>query len=260
MVDKKKQFNDEARNELPLENSIQFDMPKNKSSVIKVIGVGGGGNNAVNYMFNQGILGVDYVVCNTDAQALNNSPVPIKLQLGVKLTEGLGAGADPKVGQESALENEEEIKNLLKGNTKMVFITAGMGGGTGTGAAPIVASVAKEMGILTVGIVTIPFAFEGKRRMGQAEEGIQELRRHVDSLIVINNNKLREVYGNLGYKSGFEKADEVLLIAARGIAEVITRHFTQNIDLKDAETVLKGSGTAIMGSSSASGKTEQKML
>lgn len=237
------------------ENSnLSFDLPKNQSSVIKVIGVGGGGSNAVNYMYEQGIRGVDFVICNTDAQALNNSPVPNKVQLGVSLTEGLGAGANPEVGASAAEESIEEIKAILEKNTKMIFVTAGMGGGTGTGAAPVVARVAKELGILTVGIVTIPFSFEGNTRMLQAELGVEALRDSVDSLIVINNNKLREVYGNLGFKAGFSKADEVLATASRGIAEVITHHYTQNIDLRDARTVLADSGTAIMGSGTAKGE------
>jgi cell division protein FtsZ len=235
-------------------NNILFDMPKNQSNVIKVIGVGGGGSNAVNYMLMQGIKGVDFVVCNTDAQALQNSQVPCKIQLGLTLTEGLGAGANPEVGERSALESEEEIKKMLGNNTKMVFINAGMGGGTGTGAAPVIARFARELDLLTIGVVTIPFSFEGKTRNEQAQKGIEELRKHVDSLVVINNNKLREVYGNLGFKAGFSKADEVLATASRGIAEVITHHYTQNIDLRDAKTVLANSGTAIMGSSKASGK------
>jgi len=234
-------------------DNIAFDLPKNQSNVIKVIGVGGGGSNAINHMFQQGIKGVDFVICNTDSQALENSPVPIKIQLGMNLTEGLGAGANPMVGEQSAVESMPEIQNMLTTNTKMVFITAGMGGGTGTGAAPIIAKMAKEMDILTVGIVTIPFQFEGKMRNDQAHIGVENLRNNVDSLIVINNNKLREVYGNLGFKAGFSKADEVLATAARGIAEVITHHYTQNIDLRDAKTVLANSGTAIMGSSTASG-------
>lgn len=232
---------------------IAFDLPKNQSNVIKVIGVGGGGSNAINYMFQQGINGVDFVVCNTDAQALDNSSVPNKVQLGVSLTEGLGAGANPEVGEQSAIESLDDIKRMLDTHTKMVFITAGMGGGTGTGAAPIIAKMAKDMDILTVGIVTIPFQFEGKMRNEQAQKGIERLRSHVDSLIVINNNKLREVYGNLGFKAGFSKADEVLATAARGIAEVITHHYTQNIDLRDAKTVLSNSGSAIMGSATATG-------
>ncbi|MGA8854733.1 MAG: cell division protein FtsZ [Christiangramia sp.] len=232
---------------------ISFDLPKNQSNVIKVIGVGGGGSNAINHMFQLGIKGVDFVVCNTDSQALENSSVPNKIQLGVTLTEGLGAGANPEIGEKAALESFEEIKQMLDTNTKMVFITAGMGGGTGTGAAPIIAKQAKELDILTVGIVTIPFQFEGKNRNEQAQLGVERLRQNVDSLIVINNNKLREVYGNLGFKAGFSKADEVLATASRGIAEVITHHYTQNIDLRDAKTVLSKSGTAIMGSAQASG-------
>ena len=239
-------------------DNISFDLPKNQSNVIKVIGVGGGGSNAINHMFSQGIKGVDFVICNTDAQALENSPVPIKIQLGVSLTEGLGAGANPKVGEQSAVESMEEIRSMLTTNTKMIFITAGMGGGTGTGAAPIIAKMAKDMDILTVGIVTIPFQFEGKTRNDQAQIGVEKLRQNVDSLVVINNNKLREVYGNLGFKAGFSKADEVLATAARGIAEVITHHYTQNIDLRDAKTVLANSGTAIMGSATASGANRAK--
>ena len=234
-------------------NNISFDLPKNQSNVIKVIGVGGGGSNAVNHMFKKGIKGVDFVVCNTDAQALNSSPVPSKIQLGATLTEGLGAGANPKIGEQSAMESMEDIKNMLNTRAKMLFITVGMGGGTGTGAAPIIAKIAKDLDILTVGIVTIPFSFEGKTRNEQAQNGIDKLRECVDSLVVINNNKLREVYGNLGFKAGFSKADEVLATAATGIAEVITHHYTQNIDLRDAKTVLSNSGTAIMGSAMASG-------
>ncbi|MDN3674680.1 cell division protein FtsZ [Flavobacterium branchiarum] len=238
--------------------SISFDLPKNQSNVIKVIGVGGGGSNAINHMFKQGIKGVDFIVCNTDSQALQNSSVPNKIQLGVNLTEGLGAGANPDVGQQSAIESIADIEKMLDRNTKMVFITAGMGGGTGTGAAPVIAQLSKEREILTVGIVTIPFLFEGKVRQEQALLGIEKLRKQVDSLIVINNNKLREVYGNLGFKAGFSKADEVLATASRGIAEVITHHYTQNIDLRDAKTVLSNSGTAIMGSSTASGESRAK--
>ena len=233
---------------------ITFDLPKNQSNVIKVIGVGGGGSNAINHMFKQGIKGVDFVICNTDSQALNNSGVPNKIQLGVNLTEGLGAGANPEIGEQSAVESLEDIRAMLTTNTKMVFITAGMGGGTGTGAAPIIAKMAKEMDILTVGIVTMPFEFEGKVRNAQAHQGIEKIRKTVDSLVIINNNKLRDVYGNLGFKAGFSKADEVLSTAARGIAEVITHHYLQNIDLRDAKTVLSNSGTAIMGSSTSSGQ------
>ena len=235
--------------------NIAFDLPKHQSNVIKVIGVGGGGSNAINHMFQQGIKGVDFVICNTDAQALQSSGVPNKIQLGVNLTEGLGAGANPDVGEQAAVESLEDIRRMLDTNTKMIFITAGMGGGTGTGAAPIIAKMAKELDILTVGIVTMPFQFEGKMRNEQAQRGVENLREHVDSLVVINNNKLREVYGNLGFKAGFSKADEVLSTASRGIAEVITHHYTQNIDLRDAKTVLSNSGTAIMGSATASGQT-----
>lgn len=239
--------------------SISFDLPKNQSNVIKVIGVGGGGSNAINHMFKAGINGVDFVVCNTDAQALQNSPVPNKIQLGISLTEGLGAGANPDVGEKAAIESAQEVINMLETTTKMVFITAGMGGGTGTGAAPIIAKQARDMDILTVGIVTTPFVFEGKMRSEQAQLGIEKLRQNVDSLIIINNNKLREVYGNLGFKAGFSKADEVLATAAKGIAEVITHHYTQNIDLRDAKTVLANSGTAIMGSAQASGEGRAHM-
>jgi len=245
------------KNEEPV-GSIDFDMPKNRSNVIKVIGVGGGGGNAINHMYEAGINGVDFAICNTDAQALSNSPVPNKIQLGVNLTEGLGAGANPEVGEQAALESMEEIKAMLGPSTKMVFITAGMGGGTGTGAAPVIAKAAKEMEILTVGIVTIPFQFEGISRCQQAQKGIDRLRENVDSLIVVNNNKLREIYGNLGFRAGFAKADEVLAIAAKGIAEVITHHYMQNIDLRDAKTVLANSGTAIMGSAEAEGSGRAK--
>ena len=237
---------------------IHFDLPKNQSNVIKVIGVGGGGSNAINHMFNQGINGVDFVICNTDSQALSSSGVPNKIQLGVNLTEGLGAGANPEIGEKAAIESLDDIKAMLNSNTKMVFITAGMGGGTGTGAAPIIAKMAMELDILTVGIVTTPFNFEGKIRNLQAHAGIEKFRNVVDSLVVINNNKLREVYGNLGFKAGFSKADEVLSTAARGIAEVITHHYTQNIDLRDAKTVLSNSGTAIMGASTAFGENRAK--
>ena len=236
-----------------IDNNFSFDLPKNKSNVMKVMGVGGGGSNAVNHMFQQGITGVDFIVCNTDSQALDKSPVPNKIQLGVNITEGLGAGANPEIGKLAALETHEELRDLLETQTKMLFITAGMGGGTGTGAAPIIAEFAKELGILTVGIVTIPFDFEGKTRQLQAQKGLKKLKKIVDSLIIINNNKLRQVYGNLGFKEGFSKADEVLATAAKGIAQVITHHYTQNIDLKDAKTVLANSGTAIMGSATSSG-------
>jgi len=234
-------------------NNLPFDLPKNKSNVIKVIGVGGGGSNAINYMHSKGIKGVDFVVCNTDSQALENSRVENKIQLGISLTEGLGAGANPEIGEKAAVESFDDLKKMLETNTKMVFITAGMGGGTGTGAAPVISKLAKEMDILTVGIVTMPFQFEGKIREEQAKNGIDKLKNEVDALIVINNNKLRDIYGNLGFKEGFAKADEVLATASKGIAEVITHHYTQNIDLKDAKTVLSNSGNAIMGSSTASG-------
>lgn len=236
-----------------IDNNFSFDLPKNKSNVMKVMGVGGGGSNAVNHMFQQGITGVDFIVCNTDSQALEKSPVPNKIQLGINITEGLGAGANPEIGKLAALESHEELRDLLETQTKMLFITAGMGGGTGTGAAPIIAEFAKELDILTVGIVTIPFDFEGKTRQIQAQKGLKKLKKTVDSLIIINNNKLRQVYGNLGFKEGFSKADEVLATAAKGIAQVITHHYTQNIDLKDAKTVLANSGTAIMGSATSSG-------
>ncbi|WP_435254216.1 cell division protein FtsZ [Tenacibaculum sp. A30] len=239
-------------------DNISFDMPKTQSNAIKVIGVGGGGSNAVNHMYSKQIHGVDFVICNTDAQALENSPIPNKVQLGAHLTSGLGAGANPEIGAQAAAESIQEIQQMLSTHTKMVFITAGMGGGTGTGAAPIIAKIAKDMDILTVGIVTMPFQFEGRMRSKQAQTGIDELRKNVDSLIVINNNKLREVYGNLGFKAGFSKADEVLATAAKGIAEVITHHYKQNIDLHDAKTVLSNSGTAIMGSAKETGANRAK--
>lgn len=235
---------------------FSFDLPKGNSSIIKVIGVGGGGNNALKHMYETGIHGVDFVICNTDAQTLDNNPVANKVQLGVSTTEGLGAGADPEVGEKAAIESIDEIKAALGQNTKMVFITAGMGGGTGTGAAPVIAKVAKEMGILTVGIVTVPFSFEGKRRLEQAESGLDRLRNNVDSLIVINNDKLRQQFGNLGFKQGFAKADEVLTNAAKGMAEVITGYFDINIDFRDAKTVLANSGTALMSTGKASGENK----
>ncbi|MBO4234465.1 cell division protein FtsZ [Riemerella anatipestifer] len=233
---------------------FEFDLPKGNSSIIKVIGVGGGGNNALKHMYERGIHGVDFVICNTDAQTLNNNPVSNKVQLGITTTEGLGAGADPEVGEKAAIESIDEIKSTLGQNTKMVFITAGMGGGTGTGAAPIIAKAAKEMGILTVAIVTVPFSFEGKRRLDQAEAGLEKLRNNVDSLIVINNDKLRQQFGNLGFKQGFSKADEVLTNAAKGMAEVITGSFVINIDFRDAKSVLQNSGTALMSTGSATGE------
>lgn len=235
---------------------FSFDLPKGNSSIIKVIGVGGGGNNALKHMYERGIHGVDFVICNTDAQTLDNNPVANKVQLGMSMTEGLGAGADPEVGEKAAIESIEEIKAAMGQNTKMVFITAGMGGGTGTGAAPIIAKVARDMGILTVGIVTVPFSFEGKRRLEQADLGLEKLRNNVDSLIVINNDKLRQQFGNLGFKSGFSKADEVLTNAAKGMAEVITGYFDVNIDFRDAKSVLANSGTALMSTGTASGENK----
>ncbi|WP_326981604.1 cell division protein FtsZ [Chryseobacterium sp. MYb264] len=235
---------------------FSFDLPKGNSSIIKVIGVGGGGNNALKHMYEKGIYGVDFVICNTDAQTLDNNPVANKVQLGTTITEGLGAGADPEVGEKSAIESIEDIKAAMGQNTKMVFITAGMGGGTGTGAAPVIAKVAKDMGILTVGIVTVPFSFEGKRRLEQAENGLDKLRNNVDSLIVINNDKLRQQFGNLGFKQGFSKADEVLTNAAKGMAEVITGYFDVNIDFRDAKSVLQNSGTALMSTGIASGENK----
>lgn len=233
---------------------MKFDLPKELSSIIKVIGVGGGGGNAVNHMFEQGIRGVDFIICNTDRQALDTSPVPVKLQLGAHLTEGLGAGAKPERGKEAAQENIEEIRQLLGDRTKMLFITAGMGGGTGTGAAPVIARVARELGILTVGIVTSPFTWEGRRRKEQAAAGIKELRDSVDSLLVINNDRLRELYGNLTLNNAFDHADNVLSTAARGIAEIITETGTVNVDFEDVKTVMTGSGVAIMGMAEAEGE------
>lgn len=233
---------------------MQFDMPKNQSSIIKVIGVGGGGSNAVNYMFKEGIKGVDFIVCNTDAQALDMSPVPVKVQLGQSLTEGRGAGSIPDVGKNAAIENLDDIQEILSTNTHMVFVTAGMGGGTGTGAAPVIAKAAKDSGILTVGIVTIPFAFEGRMRMQQAQEGLREMRAAVDTLLVINNEKLREIYGNQSVKSAFSQADNILSIAAKGIAEIISVTGVINVDMNDVNTVMRDSGVAIMGQASAEGE------
>jgi len=237
-----------------MEDLMNFDLPPERSSQIKVIGVGGGGSNAVNHMYKKGIKDVNFVVCNTDAQALHNSPVAVKLQLGDVLTEGRGAGSKSEIGREAAQESIDRIKEVLSSNTNMVFITAGMGGGTGTGAAPVIASTAKEMGILTVAIVTIPFRFEGPERINQAIEGINALKDHVDSLLVINNEKLREIYGNLTVSKSFEKADDVLAIAAKGIAEIITVHGYINVDFADVQTVMSNSGVAIMGSAAASGE------
>ena len=232
---------------------MKFNMPKDQSSIIKVIGVGGGGSNAVNHMYNLGIKGVDFVVCNTDSQALDISPVPVKIQLGESLTEGRGAGSIPDVGKNAAIENIEDIKEILANNTKMVFVTAGMGGGTGTGAAPVIAKAAKELGILTVGIVTVPFSFEGRKRKTQAENGIEAIRDAVDTLLVINNDRLREMFGNLTLQNAFEQADEVLSTAAKGIAEVISVTGQINVDFNDVNTVMRDSGVAIMGSAVAEG-------
>jgi len=232
----------------------RFDLPKNQKSIIKVIGVGGGGSNAVNHMYGLGIKDVEFVVVNTDAQALKSSPVPLRLQLGANLTEGLGAGANPEQGKRAALETEEEIRELLADNTKMVFITAGMGGGTGTGAAPIVARIAKELDILTVGIVTAPFMFEGKKKMAVAQAGIEALRENCDTVLVILNDKLREIYGNLAIRTAFSKADDILSTAARSIAEIITIHQDVNVDFEDVKTVMKDAGAAVMGSATEEGE------
>lgn len=233
---------------------MKFEMLKDKSSIIKVIGVGGGGGNAVNHMYRQGITGVDFIICNTDAQALEFSPIPNKVQLGASLTEGMGAGAQPEVGKNSAIENIDDIKAMLGSTTKMLFITAGMGGGTGTGASPIIAKAAKELGILTVAIITTPFAFEGKRRKMQADDGMEELKKYVDSYLVISNDRLREIFGNLTLGSAFAQADDILTTAAKGIAEIITVPGYINVDFKDVSTVMKDSGVSIMGSYSASGE------
>ena len=234
---------------------MEFVMPKNQNSIIKVIGVGGGGGNAVNNMFLQGINGVDFVVCNTDLQALEMSPIPNKIRLGTNITEGLGAGADPEVGRKAALETIEQIRELLKSNTKMVFVTAGMGGGTGTGAAPVIAALAKEMGILTVGIVTTPFKFEGRKRCGQAAEGISALAKAVDTLLVINNDNLTAIFGqNVTMKRAFEEADSVLCEAAKGIAEIITLEGYINVDFADVQTIMKDGGTALMGTATFEGE------
>jgi cell division protein FtsZ len=233
---------------------MEFDIPKDTSSIIKVIGVGGGGSNAVNHMYGQGIFGVDFVVCNTDRQALDISPVPYKIQLGPSLTEGRGAGAIPEIGMNAAIENIDEIRDVLGKNTKMVFVTAGLGGGTGTGAAPVIAQTAKEMGILTVGIVTVPFNFEGRKRRQQAEEGLEKMRQNVDTLLVINNERLREITGNLNISSAFAQADDVLTTAAKGIAEVIAVTGSINVDFNDVKTVMKDSGVAIMGSAAVEGE------
>ncbi len=232
---------------------MPFDLPSEETSIIKVIGVGGGGSNAVNYMYKQGIRNVNFAVFNTDAQALAKSPIPIKMQLGASLTEGRGAGNDPEIGKKAATESIDDIKKVLSHSTKMVFITAGMGGGTGTGAAPVVAKTAKDMDLLTIGIVTIPFRFEGQRRIDQAIEGIGELSQNVDALLVINNEKIREIWGDLKYTEAFSKADNVLAIAAKGIAEIITVHGHVNVDFADVRTVMKNSGVALMGSAVSEG-------
>jgi cell division protein FtsZ len=240
-----------------LPNSVsimKFDSPINQSSIIKVIGVGGGGSNAVTHMYKQGIRGVDFILANTDSQALDISDVPVKLQLGANLTEGMGAGSIPEIGRQAAIESSEDIRNLLQVNTKMVFITAGMGGGTGTGAAPVIASIAKELGILTVGIVTIPFAFEGRKRRQQADHGIGEMRKYVDTLLIICNDKLRELHGDLKLSDAFGRADNILTIAARGIAEIITVTGYINVDFNDVNTVMRDSGAAIMGAGIAEGE------
>jgi len=233
--------------------NMEFDIPRETSSIIKVIGVGGGGSNAVNHMYNQGIVGVDFIVCNTDRQALDISPVPHKVQLGPALTEGRGAGMIPEVGMQAAIENIEEIRELLSKNTKMVFVTAGMGGGTGTGAAPVIAQVAKDLGILTVGIVTVPFNFEGRKRRQQAEEGLEKMRQNVDTLLIINNERLREFGKNMSLTDAFSHADNILTVAAKGIAEVISVTGIINVDFNDVNTVLRNSGQAIMGSAMADG-------
>lgn len=240
------------------ESSFKFDLPTHHKSIIKVIGVGGGGSNAVNHMFNQGITGVEFIVCNTDSQALNTSPIPNKLQIGVNLTEGLGAGANPEQGKNAALENKEEIRNMLSEDTKMVFVTAGMGGGTGTGAAPVIAQVAKELGILTVGIVTVPFKFEGKKKMRQAMEGVDALKANCDTVLMILNDKLTEAFGSLSVNQAFAQADNVLTTAAKGIAEIITVPGYVNVDFEDVKTVMKDSGGAVMGSAETSGESRAK--
>ncbi len=237
------------------EINMTFELPQNaQNSIIKVIGVGGGGSNAVNHMFRQGIRGVDFIICNTDQQALDASAIPTKVQLGLTLTEGRGAGSIPEVGRNAAIENIDELKDILGRETKMVFVTAGMGGGTGTGAAPVIAATAREMGILTVGIVTIPFTFEGKKRRKQAEDGLEQLRKSVDTLLVISNDKLREIFGNLGLTAAFAEADNVLTTAAKGIAEIITVPGQINVDFADVNTVMKDGGSAIMGSALADGE------
>ena len=234
---------------------IRFDSPRHQSNIIKVLGIGGGGSNAVNHMYKQGIQGVDFIICNTDNQALELSPVPVKIQLGSSLTEGRGAGSIPEVGKNAAMENVQDLQSLLEKDTKMLFITAGMGGGTGTGGAPIIAATAKEMGILTVAIVTMPFSFEGNKRRKQAELGIEELRKNVDTILIISNDKLRELHGNLKLSEAFSKADDILTTAAKGIAELITVTGYINVDFEDVKTVMKDSGVAIMGTGIAEGES-----
>ena len=231
-----------------------FDLPKDEPSIIKIIGVGGGGSNAVTHMYKQGIVGVDYAICNTDAQAMHLSPVPTKISLGQILTEGRGAGSKPSVGKQACLESLEEIKRFLEDGTKMVFITAGMGGGTGTGAAPIIAKASQELGILTVGIVTLPFTFEGKTRVGNGMEGLEDLRKNVDCLVIISNDKLRDIYGNLTISAAFSQADNILCTAAKGIAEIITVPGYVNVDFEDVNTTMRGSGVAIMGTATVEGE------
>ncbi len=235
------------------EDTYKFDLPVHHKSIIKVIGVGGGGSNAVNHMFNQGIKDVEFVICNTDVQALKNSPIPNKLQIGINLTEGLGAGANPEKGRNAALESRDDIRDMLINETKMLFITAGMGGGTGTGAAPVIAKVASDLDILTVGIVTVPFAFEGKKKMRQAMDGISELKDCCDTVLVILNDKLREIYGNLSISDAFAQADNVLTTAAKGIAEIITVPGYVNVDFQDVRTVMLKAGAAVMGSATTDG-------
>lgn len=235
-----------------------FDLPKEEGSIIKVIGVGGGGSNAVTHMFKQGIIGVDFAICNTDNQAMELSPVPTKIQLGPELTEGRGAGSKPNIGRQACVESIEEVKKFLQNDTKMLFVTAGMGGGTGTGAAPIIAKTAQEMDILTIGIVTLPFTFEGRRRTDQGHEGLEELKKHVDTLIIISNDKLRQIHGNLSLSDAFSQADDILTTAARGIAEIITVAGYVNVDFEDVNTVMRGSGVAIMGTASAEGEDRAK--
>lgn len=233
---------------------IHFDLPKEQSSIIKVIGIGGGGSNAVNFMYGQGIEGVDFIICNTDGQALTDSPVPNKIQLGPLLTQGLGAGANPSIGKQATEESFDEIKKILEVNTKMAFITAGMGGGTGTGGAPIISRICRELGILTVGIVTTPFSYEGKRRMQQADEGIRSLKEYVDTLLVISNDKLRMQFGNLPFKAAFAKADNILATAAKCITDVINIHGIVNVDFADVCTAMRSGGVAILGSATAEGE------